>query len=95
MWYIDLRSLFCSLSQARYPPIPLEGSATQGPSVLRLLLYARNVLFRHRVPGLHILFHARGEAGFLAFREGRAGLGDAAFEAVLVQFLQNKVSHQS
>lgn len=53
----------------------------------RLLLYPGNVGLRDGVPGLHVLVHARSEAVLLAFGERRAGLGDAAFEAVLIEFL--------
>lgn len=49
-----------------------------------LLLYPCNVRLGDGVPGSHVLFHALGVAGCLARGERRAGLGDAAFEAVLV-----------
>lgn len=56
-------------------------------AVLGLLLYPGDVLARDGVPGLHVLLHAGCEAGFLAFGERGTGLGDAAVEAVLVEFL--------
>jgi hypothetical protein len=59
----------------------------QSPSLLRLLLYPGNVLLGDDVPGLHVLLHARGEAGFFAFGKRGSGFGDAALEAVLVEFL--------
>ena len=60
-------------------------------SGLALLLYPRNVGLGDGVPCGHVLFHAGGEACLLALGERRAGLGDTALEAVLVEFLQNSV----
>ena len=60
----------------------------QHATLLRLLLYPGNVLLRDGVPGGHVLLHAGCEAGFFAFGEGGTGLGDAALEAVLVEFLE-------
>lgn len=51
-------------------------------------LYPRNILFADGVPCAHVLFHACCEAVFFAFGEGCAGLGDAALEAVFVEFLE-------
>lgn len=39
------------------------------------------------IPSIDVLLHAIGEAGLLAARDRRAGLRDAALEAVLVEFL--------
>ena len=50
-------------------------------------LYPTDVLLADSVPCAHVLFHACSEAVFFAFREGCARLGDAAFKAVLVEFL--------
>jgi hypothetical protein len=56
-------------------------------AVLRLALYPRNVLLGDGVPCAHVLLHAGREASLLALGQRRAGLGDAALEAVLVEFL--------
>lgn len=52
------------------------------------LLHMAQVLPASSVPGGHVLLHAVGVAGRLAGREGRAGRGNAALEAVLVEFLR-------
>lgn len=51
-------------------------------------LYPADILLADCVPCAHVLFHACREAVFFAFGEGRAGLGDAALKAVLVEFLR-------
>lgn len=56
--------------------------------VALLLADASNVGRVDLVPGGHVLFHARGDAGLVALGEGAAGLQDALFEAVVLQFLQ-------
>jgi hypothetical protein len=58
--------------------------------LLALFLYPCNILLAHGVPCTHVLLHARREAGFFAFGEGGTGLGDAALEAVFVEFLSVK-----
>jgi len=52
-----------------------------------LSLYAVDVLLGDDVPGRHVFLHALRVAGRLARRQGRSGLGDAALEAVFVEFL--------
>jgi hypothetical protein len=56
-------------------------------AVLGLSLYPRNVLLGDGVPCAHVLLHAGREASLLALGQRCAGLGDAALEAVLVEFL--------
>jgi hypothetical protein len=52
-----------------------------------LSLYAVDVLLRHDVPSRHVLFHALRVAGGFARGQRRTGFGDAALEAVFVEFL--------
>jgi hypothetical protein len=51
-------------------------------------LYSAHVLLADCVPCAHVLLHACREAVLLAFRERGSGLGDAALEAVFVEFLE-------
>ena len=51
------------------------------------LLHMSQVLPAHRVPALHVLLHAVRIARRFRGREGGAGFGDAALEAVFVEFL--------
>lgn len=51
------------------------------------LLHVRQVLPAGRVPRRHVLLHAVGVASRFAGRERGAGGGDAAVEAVFVEFL--------
>ena len=48
----------------------------------------RQVLPARRVPRRHVLLHAVGVAGRFARGERGAGRGDAAVEAVFVEFLK-------
>lgn len=57
--------------------------------VALLLADASNVGCVDLVPGGHVLFHAGGDAGLVALGEGGAGLHDALFEAVVLQFLKS------
>ena len=50
------------------------------------------VLPASRVPRRHVLLHAVCESDLLGRRDGGAGVGDGALEAVLVDFLQQSVS---
>jgi hypothetical protein len=50
-------------------------------------LYAVDVLLGHDVPSRHVLFHALRVAGGFARGQRRTGFGDAALEAVFVEFL--------
>ena len=50
-------------------------------------LYPADVLLADCVPCAHVLFHACAHAALLASREGGTRLGDAALEAVLIEFL--------
>ena len=59
----------------------LHGSSTS------TLLQVSQVLPASRVPRRHVLLHAVCESGLLGRRDGRAGVGDRALEAVLVDFL--------
>lgn len=52
-----------------------------------LLSYPVDVRRVDLVPGGHVLFHARRHARLFAAGERAAGLGDALFEAVLLEFL--------
>ena len=56
------------------------------------LLQVSQVLPASRVPRRHVLLHAVCEGGLLGRRDGRAGVGDGALEAVLVDFLQWGIS---
>ena len=56
------------------------------------LLQVSQVLSASRVPRRHVLLHAVCESGLLGRRDGRAGVGDGALEAVLVDFLQWGIS---
>lgn len=56
-------------------------------SLRTLPLYPADVLLADCVPCAHVFFHACREAVFFAFGEGCAGLGNAALEAVFVEFL--------
>jgi len=47
------------------------------------------ILFRDRIPRRHVLLHARRVAALFGGGEGGAGFGDAALEAVFVEFLRN------
>ena len=51
------------------------------------LLQMSQVLPAGGVPSRHVLLHAVCEGGLLGRRDGRAGVGDGALEAVLVDFL--------
>lgn len=51
------------------------------------LLQVSQVLPASGVPRRHVLLHAVCEGGLLGGRDGRAGVGDGALEAVLVDFL--------
>jgi hypothetical protein len=53
-----------------------------------LSLYAVDVLLGDDVPGGHVLLHALRVAGGFARRQRRTGFGDAALEAVFVEFLE-------
>jgi hypothetical protein len=53
-------------------------------------LYAVDVLLGHDVPCRHVLFHALRVAGGFARGQRRTGFGDAALEAVFVEFLSRK-----
>lgn len=55
-----------------------------------LSLYAVDVLLGDDVPGRHVLFHALRVAGRFARGQGGTGLGDAALEAVFVEFLMRR-----
>lgn len=52
-----------------------------------LLSYPVDVRRVDLVPGCHVLLHARRHARLFAAGERAAGLGDALFEAVLLEFL--------
>ena len=52
------------------------------------LLHVRQVLPAGRVPRRHVLLHAVGVAGRFAGGKRGAGSGDAAVEAMFVEFLQ-------
>jgi hypothetical protein len=54
----------------------------------RTLLHVRQVLPAGGVPRRHVLLHAVGVAGRFAGGERGAGGGDAAVEAVFVEFLR-------
>lgn len=58
------------------------------------LLQMSQILPRSSVPRRHVLLHAVGELRLLGGRDGRAGGGDRALEAVLVDFLLKKRNRQ-
>lgn len=88
-------SQLISSSITHSPPLPshtphhliLRTSQAHPPRGL-LLLYPRHILRANRVPRAHVFLHARLDAALLAARQRGAGLGDAALEAVLVEFLR-------
>lgn len=55
-----------------------------------LLSYPVDVRRVDLIPSGHVLFHARRHARLFAAGERAAGLGDALFEAVLLEFLYCK-----
>jgi hypothetical protein len=67
---------------------------TEHPTTLSLLflLYPRNVLPANRIPARHVLLHTGAETALFAAGDGRARFGDAALEAVFVDFLDSGVS---
>ena len=86
--------LFFSISPTtsdRPHHLVLVGSQAQ-PARSALPLYPRDVLLADGVPGAHVLLHAALEAALLAARQRSAGLGDAALEAVFVEFLELSIS---
>lgn len=79
-----------------FPPMILFNAPTPSqkapliphyPSRSTLLLYARHILPRHRIPRRHILLHAHGEATFLFPAERETRSRHAFLEAVFVEFL--------
>lgn len=52
-----------------------------------LLSYSVDVRSIDLIPRGHVFFHARRHAGLFAAGERAAGLGDALFEAVFLEFL--------
>jgi hypothetical protein len=79
---------FLQTSSSSYTPTILKQRLQAQPTLALLLLYPRHVLLADRVPRAHVLLHARLEAALFAAGERCAGLGDAALEAVFVEFLQ-------
>ena len=59
------------------------------------LLQVSQVLPASRVPRRHVLLHTVCEGGLLGRRDGRAGVGDGALEAVLVDFLWRVVRNNA
>lgn len=53
----------------------------------RLFLHMPQVLLRNRTPRRHVFFHAHGVTARFARGERGSGFGDAALEAVFVEFL--------
>lgn len=75
-----------------FPPQPLSPSAFFSyPSKLialpRLFLHMSQILLRNRTPRRHVFFHAHGVTARFARGERCSGFGDAALEAVFVEFL--------
>lgn len=74
-------------------PIPqpsnhlLMNASHAQPTRSALLLYPRNILLANGVPRAHVFLHAVLEAALFAAGERGARLGDAALEAVFVEFL--------
>lgn len=86
---------YCSLPSSpilSFPPQPLSPSAFFSyPSKLiplaRLFLHMSQILLRNRTPRRHVFFHAHGVTARFARGERGSGFGDAALEAVFVEFL--------
>lgn len=53
----------------------------------RLFLHMSQILLRNRTPRRHVFFHAHGVTARFARGERGSGFGDAALEAVFVEFL--------
>lgn len=53
----------------------------------RLFLHMAQILLRNRTPRCHVFFHAHGVTARFARGERGSGFGDAALEAVFVEFL--------
>lgn len=75
-----------------FPPQPLSPSAFFSyPSKLiplpRLFLHMAQILLRNCTPRRHVFFHAHGVTARFARGERGSGFGDAALEAVFVEFL--------
>jgi hypothetical protein len=84
------------LITVRLPKFPLLGPSSYQIHPITTYLHATStstplqvsqVLPASSVPRGHVLLHAVGETGLLGGRDGRAGVGDCALEAVLVDFL--------
>jgi hypothetical protein len=79
----------CSPSWSTSCPYPHSHPTQHATSALSLLLllYPCDVLPTNRIPARHVLLHAGAEATLFAAGDGRAGFGDAALEAMFVDFL--------
>ena len=77
--------------EARLPPpflsSSLRSNVLQSRSTLALPLYPCDILLRYGVPRTHVFLHAAREARFFAFGQRGVGFGDAALEAMLIEFL--------
>jgi len=87
----------CSFIHSPNPASPLSQPShisypTTHPLRTNPLLHMSQVLPAHRVPALHVLLHAVRIARRFRGREGGAGFGDAALEAVFVEFLLRSVN---
>lgn len=84
--YLDFLSFFFPITPSPSPP-SLFVRIIHLLVVSLLLSYPVDVRSIDLVPSRHVLFHAAGHAGLFAAGEGAAGLGDAFFEAVFLEFL--------